>query len=537
MISTPRTRSRAKKAPFSDLLWLAIIGLLLQAIWAWRLTHPSYFDAYYYATNGQRLAAGYGFTEEVIWQFLDDPSGLPLPSHSYWMPLPSMLAAAGYTLVDSFRAAQLPFWFLSSLLPLFSYKLSWRLSGVRWQAWTAALLTASGGFYNTFWSQPSTFAPFAWLGAGCLWLMATALQTKRQRDWFFVGVLAGLAHLTRADGILLLMVAGWLWFVDTCMTRWRDSSSDGTSSTRNMQHATNNLVAPLLLLLGYLIVMGGWFWRNWLVFGRPLSTAGTQTIFLTSYDDLFAYGRTMTAADYFAWGWDNILWSKLVALSEAGLLLAAVLSLIFLTPFVIWGGWRWRKRPLLRPFFWYGTLLILAMTLLFTFPAGRGSLLHSSVSLWPWFMVLAAAGVNEAIEWRNRRWPPPNPEQTKRVYAGIFVTLALVTTLTIGWLRTPDSGHVQLFRQIGAELPETAVVMVGNAPGFYYQTGLPAVTVPNEPPDVLLQAAERYGVTHLVLDRDTPWPLLELYQGEAQAVQIELLTTVEDANLYALRYE
>ena len=52
---------------------------------------------------GQRLADGFGFTEEVIWQYLDNPGQLPVPSHSYWMPLPSIMAAGGYLISDSFR--------------------------------------------------------------------------------------------------------------------------------------------------------------------------------------------------------------------------------------------------------------------------------------------------------------------------------------------------------------------------------------------------------------------------------------------------
>ncbi|MFZ1400660.1 MAG: hypothetical protein WAS33_27410, partial [Candidatus Promineifilaceae bacterium] len=68
----------------TDWLWLALIGLLFQAVWAVQMPTPTYMDAYYYTSNGQRLAAGDGFTELVIWQYLDDPAGLPTPSHSYW---------------------------------------------------------------------------------------------------------------------------------------------------------------------------------------------------------------------------------------------------------------------------------------------------------------------------------------------------------------------------------------------------------------------------------------------------------------------
>ncbi|MBE2225374.1 MAG: hypothetical protein IAF02_27810, partial [Anaerolineae bacterium] len=76
-----------------DLLWITLVALVVQAFWALRITHPTYFDAFYYTTNAQRLAEGYGFTQEVIWQYLDQPESLPVPSFTYWMPLPAMIAA------------------------------------------------------------------------------------------------------------------------------------------------------------------------------------------------------------------------------------------------------------------------------------------------------------------------------------------------------------------------------------------------------------------------------------------------------------
>lgn len=522
-----------------DWLWLALLGLALQAVWAWRLQHPSYFDAYYYATNGQRLADGYGFTEQIIWQFLDDPQGLPTPSHTYWMPLPSLLAAAGYKLWPSFRGMQLPFWLLAGLLPLLAFGISWRLSGTRWQAWTAALFTASGGFYNTFWSQPSTFAPIAWLGGGCLWALGTAVTHNQRRHWFLAGLLAGLAHLTRADGVLFLLVGVWVWLVNVWARRRGDDGNSVASQfpppsrpyNATLHSPRSTLHTPLSLLLGYLLIMSPWFWHNWQLLGRLLPTSGTQTIFLTTYDDLFAYGRSFTLSSYLAWGWNNILWSKLVALGEAGQLFGAVACLIFLTPLVVWGWWGVRKRPFPHPFTWYTLTLFAVMVLLFTFPAGRGSLLHSSAAIWPWLMALAAAGLGFATDWRTARWPHPNPEQMKRIYAGMFVAVALVMTAVIGWLRTPERDYVALFEQVAAMVPETAVVMVGNAPGFYYHTGLSAITIPNEPPDVLLAVAQRYGATHLLLDKDTPLPLRDIYQG-GEAAGFELVALFEMVNLY-----
>ncbi|MCA9935479.1 MAG: hypothetical protein KC415_16200, partial [Anaerolineales bacterium] len=175
-----------------DLLAIAFIGLLVQGYWALRMTHPSYFDAYYYTDNAQRLADGHGFTQEFIWQYLDAPDEIPLPSFTYWMPLPAMIGALGYWLGGTFRAAQVPFWLMAGLLPWLGYAISWRLTANRRQAWTAALFTAAGGYYSSYFSQPTTFALFAWTGGGCLLALAWAQERPQQLGyWLLAGLAAG----------------------------------------------------------------------------------------------------------------------------------------------------------------------------------------------------------------------------------------------------------------------------------------------------------------------------------------------------------
>jgi hypothetical protein len=516
----------------SDLFLIAVLGLLINALLASRLQHPTYMDAYYYATNGQRLADGHGYTELIIWQFLDEPAGIPATSHTYWMPLASLLAAGGLKAWDQFRGMQMPFWILAGLLPLLSYFISHKLSGQRWQAWMAAMLTASGGFYVYFFNQPSTFAPFSWAGGLCLISLSRASQQPKSPWWWLVaGLTAGLGHLTRADGMLLLAVAVMIWVWRTWLLR----SETGSVSIRRRQ-----LSGIIWIMAGYLIPMGGWFVHNWRELGRLLPTVGTQTIFLTTYDDLFAYGRSFDLSHLFDWGVGNILRSKLQGLSIAGQTFVSVSCLIFLTPFVLW-AWRRlgqdvRKRHWLRPMTWYALILFLAMSLIFTFPGGRGGLFHSSAALWPWFMALAAAGVDYAVEWFAVKFPHWQPERAKRIFAVLFVAVALIVSFAIGILRTPDESEAEIYTAIGRQLPDTAVVMVGNAPGFYYHTGLPAVSIPNEPVGILLQAADEYHVTHLVLDKDRPQPLALFYEGEIQTPDTLMVDEWDDYKLYKLSF-
>ena len=504
-----------------DSLLIVTVGLLFQLIWAWQLPMPTYMDGYYYTTNGLQIGRGAGLTEQIIWQFLDNPTPLPVPSHSYWMPGASFLAAFGYLFSDSFRAAQAPFWLLSGLLPLLTYWIGVRFELKRWQLISGALFTAAGGFYAGWLNQPATFAPFAWFGGLCLLMLVIGVQERSNywSAWFVAGILAGLAHLTRADGLLFLIIGLFVIF----WGKWR-------------ARPTNGLRQTAVLLSGYLLIMGGWFIRNWLIWQRPLSIAGTQTIFLTTYDDLFAYGRSFDLNHLLEWGWGNIINSRLDALWIALQTFFAINSLIFLFPFVIW-GWVYlsrKQRHWMMPLTIYTLGLYVVMSLLFTFPGQRGGLFHSSIAIWPWCMILAPVGIEQAVLAVAKRLPHWKPERASVLFTALFVVVAFVMTTALTLGRQVEDVETAVYQEIGTLLPSEAIVMVGNPPKFFYHTGLRAITVPNEPPATLIEAAQAYEVDYLVLDNNRPVPLIPLYQAETQFSEIELIQQIDGFQLYQI---
>jgi hypothetical protein len=424
---------------------------------------------------------------------------------------------------------------MGGLLPLLAFAISWQLVGLRWQAWVAAMFTAAGSFYAAFLSQPTTFAPFAWAGGGCLLLLAVAYRTQSTRylHWLLAGILAGLAHLTRADGLLFLFLG--LAFLGWQM--WQARSAEFPTLIRTY--------TPLLALLlgGYLLVMGGWFVHSWQVTGRPLSTVGTQSMFLTNYDDLFAYGRSFDLNGYLAWGLGNILRSKLWALWLGVQSLIVVSGMVFLAPFIIVGWIRANRdsegrgflRPFLRPFSLYTLILFLVLTLVFTFPGERGSIFHSSIAVWPWMAALAAYGIGVAVDWVASKLPHWKPERAKRLFSALFILIAFVVSLAIGLARLAPDPTIETYERIAADIPADTKVMVGIAPAFYYHTGIPALSVPNEPIEIILEAAERYDVTYLILDQNHPTPLRDIYTGDEQNTHIRLVATFdEDVRLYEI---
>lgn len=505
--------SRVKR----DLLALFLLSLTVRLATAALILRPGYMDTAYYAAGAVRVAQGGGLTESFLWNYLDDPAGIPHPAFLYWMPFPSLLAAPFAMLSPgSFFTLQVPFGFLSALLPLVAFMLAWQITGRHRTAWLAGLLTLFSGFFFPYWTLPETFAPFALLGSLALWLAALGSREaggQGRRSPFSCllylasGLLVGLAHLTRADGILLLPVI-----------LLASPASSRLHPTPHIARFTLYVSRLTSLILGYLLVMAPWFIRNLNVIGAPLPPAGTRTLWLTTYDDLFCYGCDLSLRSYLSWGWGNILRSKLWALGVNLERLLAEGCMVFLFPFVVLGLYRLRRHLVVLLFFTYSVLACLFHSLAFTFPGPRGGFFHASAAALPFLFVAAAEGLEAAVAWmaRRRRWPS---RQAQWVFATATVAGAIALSVSVAAEKLPawqatDVVYPQIGEWLTQREGEPAIVMIANPPAFWYHTGYPAVVVPNGDPQTLLAVADRYGVRYVILDQNRPTPLARLYAGE-----------------------
>ena len=544
-----KTETRDRPRVWPDIVILIGVAITLRALTALLLRVPGYMDAYYYYAGAQRIAEGYGLTEPFIWNYLNQPLTLPMPAFQYWMPLTSFLIVPFFALFGvSFRAAKVPFIILASCLPIIAYYVSYRLAPTRRHAIIAGLLTALAPFYVKFWITTDTAVPFALTASLALLAMLKAIKPGRwglckvangRRDrrgnppvvtpiragtgalplpakrwgWFaLAGGLVGLSHLARADAPLL--------FVAFLLAALWPGVGVAPLRARVKQLAAGFLAAGL----AYVAIMSPWLWHNWQTTGSLLNGAGGDSIFLRNYDDLYRYGRTVDWKSYLEWGWPAILQSKLEAIGKNLLTVIGVFLGFFLAPFAAWEMWARRRETLVRLVFWYLILLYAAMTLLFTFPGQRGSLLHSGAALLPFLMPLGVHGLDRAITWIAARRENWNAERTSRVFgagmAVIFILLGAVLFLqaltgsadgTPGW-NTQYGGYRQVGEWLDArDVPADAPVMVVNPPAFYYYTGRYAIAIPNEPAPVVAEVCERFDVPYLVLERNHPAPLDGLF--------------------------
>ena len=518
---------------------LFLITLIFRIATAFPLEQAGYMDASYTIHVAENLARGRGLVEDVLWNYLDNPAGLPHPSNLYWMPLPSLLIVPCFAIFGvSYHAAQIPNIILSSLLPLFAFYLARRIFRRDDYAWAAGLFTTFSGFYTIYWVSPDNFAPFALMASVCLYLIVRGTETISARYFFFAGILIAFAHLSRADGLFLLVVVPLALFIH--------------QPTHSLKHCS---LFTVYCLLGYLLFMSPWFLRNYIAVGTPYPSAGTKTLWLTNYDELFRYADDLTWQRYLAWGINKIIGSKFAALGQNLLVVAFGALQVFLAPFAIIGVWQLRRRIEMLPFLIYSAILFLAMSFVFTFPSTRGSMLHSSSALLPFLAVAVPLGLDSSIQWIARRRRTWRPAQASLVFRSGFIVLAIFLSLFLYaqgvFPINNNSGDIPLWNRRDLEYASIAKwldqnartedkVMTVDPPSFYNVSHRQAIAIPTDSVAAIFQAAQRYDATYLILQLDHPAPLNNLYHERATIPGLERVADFRDGNgkpamLYKIR--
>ena len=549
-------RGNDQRGTVTDLIALFLLTLVVRMLTALPQQQPHYFDAYFYYDVAENLSLGRGFVVDFIWNYLQAPDAVTHPSNLYWMPLSSIITYFPFAVLGvSYRAAQIPFVLLSSVPPLLAYYLSHRIYRSRRDALLAGLLTAFAPFYLKYWSCPDNFAPFAVAGTLSLMTMFLGWSTRQARYFLATGLFIGLGHLSRADGFLL-----WIAFLALLALIWlrsRRAADDGGAPDSEPAPPVRFKTCVLwlgLAVVGYLAVMAPWLYRNWKLIGAPLSSAGAETVFARSYADLFSYSKELTWQSYLAWGWREILRSKL----SAGIHnLAVVLGALqfHLAPLAIIGLWQLRRRKEYIPFYLYATTLYVAMTVIFTFPSTHASMLHSVGALLPFLFVAAIPGTDTAVDWVSRRRRTWHPGTAKTVFrVGLTVVVAVISLfdycqsvfLSLNplsvqplWNRA-NTGYLTVSDWLASEGSKDAIVMVVDPPAYFYFTHSPAIVTPHETVEGILEVAKRYEADYLIVERDHVEALDPLYHGETTHSALELRRSFRDANgdlvqIYAVR--
>jgi hypothetical protein len=527
---------------FEAFFLLFVLGLVVAIGVGAFQNSPGYMDADYYMAGGQRLADGYGFQEMLLWNYLDDPQGLPHPSHAYWMPLASILAAAGMLVsgLHDYYGGRLAFIFLAGLAPPVTFLLARTIipdnnRGAKFRScWIAALLAVFPGFYLPFLATSDTFSISMLLGAAFLGVVHQFLNTNREVaggirqffGWALLGAMAGLLHLARVDGILWVGLAGLAVLL-----------SGGQPANRLKRLAS--------VLVGYLAIMGPWILRNLAVFGAPFSPGGGRMLWITNYNELFIYpASTLTFNRWLEQGWGAILQGRLAALGQNLATLFAVQGEVFLLPLILLGIWRLQRIAAVRLGLLAYALVFTLMTFVFPFAGARGGLLHSGAALQPLLWILAAAGLEVFITWgmTYRKWIP---HQAHRVFAGGLVLLAILMSGVVLYKRMfnpqlpqqPWDAAARRYYQVNDSLLQMGadggeIVMVNNPPAYYLASGRPAISIPFGDLNSVLSVARRYHASFLLLEFNQLIGSDDLYANPGDRPGLHYLRTVDSVRIY-----
>jgi len=502
---------------FALAVWGAACAALAAAALVFRT--PGFMDAYYYYHVAVNLAAGRGFTEDVVWNYLTNAPAVTHPSNLYWMPLTSVLMAPAIALGgEGFRVAQAPMIALAAVVPALTAVLARQVLGGAFRGLMAGAIALFCGYYFVYWTTLDSFGAFA-LAAMAAFLLAGGLARPVPHAPLLLGaglgVAAALVHLARADGPLLAMAA----WCSIALTQRRSLSR-------------GHLLALVASVAAYALCIAPWLLRNLVVSGSPLPSGGVQTLWLTEYNEIFSYQLPLTLERYLEQGVWPILQGKLVAAVRN---LGVVFGLEYwLIPFAVVGWWRLRSWAPLGPALVYGVLLYLAMTLAFTFPSGRGSMLHSGVAMVPWLAITAVAGIEVTVYWVARRLPHWNPPVAFRNFTLIFVAISagLCVYLTFDqardWHKQVD-GYQALAPAVHGE---HTVTMTLNPPGWWYITRRPSIQLPSDGPAAAAAAAQRYGATHLLLEPQRARAWEHVTPTSLAALNFQLETETEGYSLY-----
>ncbi|MCS6995162.1 MAG: hypothetical protein N2117_08805 [Anaerolineales bacterium] len=511
-----------------DYLLLFLVGLAWNSAIAWFQHAPGYMDADYYYAGGVRLFQGHGFTEIYLWNYLDNPQTLPHPSHGYWFPLASMVAAAGMWLTgsDSFAAGRLGFVLIAALVPPTSAALAFSFTHKRPLALASGFLGVFCGYHAPFLPTTDNFGIFMLLGA----LFFLLFPRTERKAAFLLGVIAGLMNLARSDGLLWLAVGGGGLFL-----RWLQE--------RKTSSFLSSFILPVsLFLLGYALVMGPWMARNLSIWGTPLTPAGNRVLWMTRYDETFAWPPDRV--NYEAWraaGWQAALEARREALQLNVINSIAAQGVVLLAVFAPIGLWVVRNdlRALLAVLAWLALFFVL--TFIFPFAGSRGSFFHAAAALQPVWWTAAPIAVEFLVSKARQRG-----RFTPQAF-GIFrfaliafmgcITLALlyISLIEKDWneFQRVYQRAEQILRENGAR-PED-VVIVANAPGYFATNRRPAIIVPDEDLATTRRLARQFGARFLILEKTYYTdPMIPVYQNPYAQPGLTYLGEFDEVRLFRI---
>lgn len=420
------------------------------------VSHPGYTDAYYYVLVAERVALGQGLTADFVWNLLEAPGqhDLPVASHRFWMPLATLVQAAGIRfvggLLGSFGAAQLAIVAVAAAIPLLAYHAARSLGTAHRAAMVTAAFAGLGGAFAPAWVSADAFAPAAVLGTS-FFLLYRRAAAGDVRAGLLAGLAVGLLYLARAEGALFGLA----------LLALRSRAGLGG--------------AGVALAIGL-----AWQLRQ-AALGYPADLLARSAL-LVRYEDFFRLAPPTLEA-YLA-AWPEALRAKGDALVTNAVTFLMAFALL-LVPGLAVALRRLRTRPEVRAWAGLALLVLLAQSLVWTLHSTRGSYFHSLAAFVPFGVALAVAG---SSRWAGR-------PATVAALAGVA---ALSVVAVAQWAEAFD-GPASRRSAAARSLPPGRVLAI-DAAAWRWIAGRETVVTPADGLDVADCALRRIAPRVLVLE-------------------------------------
>ena len=492
-------------------LGLFTVALVVRAFFAAQIVFPKPEDTAYYVGVARNLLEGRGLVSDAMWSYAQEPLVFPKPAFEVWLPLPTLLAAAFMAVLGtSFAASQVPFVLIGAIVPVLAWRLALDVAAerslsseqTRWLGLGVGLTTAVYLPLLLHSALPDSTMPFAAIVlAGCL------LMTRLVRDprgarltdprLLALGVLLGLGALTRNETAMLAVLwAALAWF-----------TVQAAPAVRFRMVAVTAVVA--------MFVFAPWAYRNIQEFGSPLpGQAVTNALYLTGFD-IFAWNHPPTPERHLSLGLGGLLELRLQGLTHnlvnVLLLLGPPVSAIGLLAL----PWTFRSR-VLRPLVVISMLAFALTGLVFPAATQWGTFLHAAGPVHVLVVLSAFLAIDAGIARlaSRMRWARP--------VAWLGVVLGVVGSMAFSATMMPSFGSgsratEQLYQELGARmagigrpLDATAGPVISNFPIWMAETQrIPALALPDEPPEDVLDLARSFPGTELLVLIDgsgSHWP-------------------------------
>jgi 4-amino-4-deoxy-L-arabinose transferase-like glycosyltransferase len=486
-------------------LVLYVLALAVRLVLIALFPDPAYPDSYYYVDVARSIAASGRFEVDFVWIFAEvggtipaDPT-LPIPSNAHWMPLASIVQVPFIWLLGPVPlASALPFALAGALVAPLTWAIARDAGGNSMVAVGAALLVSLPVLSTPFMVQPDNFSLYQPLVAAALWLGARGLRGD-SRAFVLSGLAAGVATLSRNDGVLVLAALGLAFAWDRVRT-WRTPGS-------------HRPAIPVWAAVGcvglFLVAVAPWYLRQLDVFGQlSPSTASGKVLFIRSIEEWNSITTPASLGHLLGQGLGPLLASRVGGLIAAITIFTTLVAGGLLLPFMLIGGWRRRRSSAFGPFFVYAALLFAFSALVSAIHVPGGTFIHSAVGLAPHAYILALEGIVAAVAWvatRRRAWDTGTASRLFVATAVGFAVLAAVgSTLSVHtrWRTEWDQRQAVARALDDAGAPISERLMSIDAAGYRYHTGRGGVVLVNDPLDTIAEVGRAYDARWLVIEQD-----------------------------------